>query len=376
MSEPSAESLLDKVARDSAPLRVCLVGGIYGKEHTFGASLATTPETTLECGLRALGHCVSTHSHYDKIDAAAYDIIHVHHLSWGAPRMALMRGNTPFVFTSHDPRAMSGTLPWARRTALRYVLSAADAFIALSRAESDFFRKSYGVESSTVIANGIDADTFSFCPKLPGVPSRTWTLLYAGQLNAIKRVDLLIAALPELPGNVTLQLVYHTSALEAKLREQVAALGLDSRVRFLGGKSRRELATLYQQADIFVLPSSGEALPSVVSEAMLCGTPVVATDVGGIAEQLGGFGVVVPAGSSEQLVKGIARVLSNYDDFTARAQAMRKYAIRHFSVQSMIDNHLALYRRLRVAQGVRRRRIPELIRRFGSLGLEVLCKAK
>src|SRR6185437_4899661 len=102
-----------------------------------------------------------------------------------------------------------------------------------------------------------------------------------------------------------------------ELTQLVLQLGLEGRVMFLGPKSPNELKDLYQTADVFVLPSSGEALPSVVSEAMLCGTPVVASNVGGVREQLGEFGVTVPPGNVDRLALAVESVFGNYCKYEA-----------------------------------------------------------
>jgi glycosyltransferase involved in cell wall biosynthesis len=71
---------------------------------------------------------------------------------------------------------------------------------------------------------------------------------------------------------------------EADLRAQARELGLDTSVRFLGFKSRPDLAELFDAASFMVLPSRSEGLPRVVVEAMARGRAVVATKVGGLAQ--------------------------------------------------------------------------------------------
>jgi glycosyltransferase involved in cell wall biosynthesis len=135
------------------------------------------------------------------------------------------------------------------------------------------------------------------------------------------------------------------------LRELADELGLD-RVRFLGALSPAELSELYAAAHLLVLPSlHGEALPSVISEAMFVGRPVVATDVAGVREQLAGFGMVVPPGDSGLLASGIRRVLDRYDDYARRAPEMSGNARQRFSIAAMVDGHERLYGSLIRAPG-------------------------
>ena len=278
-------------------MKICLVGGIYGKSKQQRSFLRITPETTLENGLRNQGHSVSTFTHYDRIEYSNFDVIHVHHLSFGAVAAAASSSAAPFVFTIHSVTAMNGTLSPVRLKALEFVLSRADAVVALSNTEREFLQLRFQMnDTPVVIRNGIDSETFTFLPRGSALKSARPTLLYVGQLIPLKRVDVLIDAMRQLPKDVELLLVYHNRTLEEQLKLQSQSLGLAERVRFLGPKTPRELASLYQQADLFVLPTSSEALPSVITEAMLCGTPIVATNVGGIGEQIGPFGITVPPG--------------------------------------------------------------------------------
>ena len=139
------------------------------------------------------------------------------------------------------------------------------------------------------------------------------------------------------------------------MRKLASVLGLEQRVHFLDAKSPQELAPLYQNADVFVLPSSAEALPSVVTEAMLCGTPVVATDVGGVREQLAGYGTCVSPGDPAELASAISYVLEHYDRFAAQGARTSAYARERFSVDRMVDNHLELYADLLKRRAPRRR---------------------
>jgi glycosyltransferase involved in cell wall biosynthesis len=361
-------------------MRVGLIGGIYGKDEAFRKGLQVTPETILELGLRAQGHQVKTLSHYETIHAEDLDVVHVHHLSYGAIRMATDRHNVPFVYTSHDPLAMSGLLSLSRTQAARLVFSRADAVVALSESEARFQRRDYPLRGAVhaVIPNGILTEQYRYGRKNSAGEGRPWQLLFVGQLSEQKRVDVLLRALASLGERVELSLVYHTRVLESSLKELAGKLRLTDRVRFLGSRPPQELNDLYQASDLFVLPSAGEALPSVITEAMVCGTPVVATDVGGIREQLGEFGMVVAPGSVEKLAAAIQHVLDKYAEFGSRGEAMSRYARESFSPEAMVRRHLDLYEAL-IDQGTPRRR--QSISRVPlnvmlRMGVNLLCPTK
>jgi glycosyltransferase involved in cell wall biosynthesis len=362
-------------------MRIALVGGIYGKDESFRRNLQVTPETTLESGLLARGHQVATFSHYVSIDADRFDLVHVHHLSYGATRMAADRSDSAFVYTSLDGAAMAGSsASFARQIATRLVMSRADAIVALSQSESDFQRQKYPLSGAVhaVIATGIDAANYTYARNNTAGRGHSWRLLYVGQLIALKNLDVLLRAIALIKQPVELDLVYHNSALEPPLRKLAMALGLDERVRFLGPRSPHELASIYQHADVFVLPSAADALPSVVTEAMLCGTPVIATDVGGVREQLSGYGTCVPPGRADELATAIIYMLDHYEQFAAQGEVASAHAKEQFSIESMVDRHLELYGRLLNQSGPRRRQTVSHapLNAILNMGVNLICATK
>src|SRR6185295_3169760 len=89
-------------------------------------------------------------------------------------------------------------------------------------------------------------------------------------------------------------------AERAALTARIAALSLQDKVFLLGARPQCELADWYAAADLFCLASQREGCPNVVIEALACGTPVVATDVGGVSELVvAGCGRVVPQAQAD-----------------------------------------------------------------------------
>ena len=140
-------------------------------------------------------------------------------------------------------------------------------------------------------------------------PDEPWRLLFVGQLIPLKNVDMLLRSVAALRDELVLdvRLVYHNAELEPRLRDLAAHLGLEEHVRFVGKLSRQALAKEYDRAHMLVLPSSSEALPSVVSEALGAGRPVVASAVGGIPGQVGAAGVLVAPQQEAALIDAIPR---------------------------------------------------------------------
>jgi glycosyltransferase involved in cell wall biosynthesis len=213
----------------------------------------------------------------------------------------------------------------------------------------------YKISGSTheTIPNGINTEEYSYRRENGRGIGQPWQLLFSGQLIPMKRVDVLLKAFAQLRHDVRLTMVYQNPALEKELKALAAELGIADRVRFAGKVQPRELCALYRSSDVLVLPSRTEALPSVITEAMLCGLPFIASPVGGIPEQSAGFGHVLKTGSIEDVRTSITSVLDNYKRYDDASLAMSNHARNTYSIESMVKKHLALYERL---AGMRPRR--------------------
>lgn len=203
-------------------------------------------------------------------------------------------------------------------------------------------------ERVRTLRNGVDLAMFQPQDRAAArarLDLRGTVLICVGGLIPRKGQELAIGALPELP-DATL-LVVGEGPDRAKLEGLAAGLGVVGRVRFLGRVVHDELPALYSAADVMLLPSSAEGWANVLLEAMACGTPVVATDVGGSGEVLTEptAGVLMRERSVAALVEGVRRVLGDLPD---RA-ATRAYAEK-FDWQATTDGQLALFREVLAAR--------------------------
>jgi glycosyltransferase involved in cell wall biosynthesis len=328
-------------------MRICIVGGIFDKPADYREQHSISPETVLADGLRQRGWQVTLSGHSAPLPPGDFDIVHVHHFGRAALRLAAAPVRPPFVLTTHDPFAMNG-LPvgWRRRVTDAFVLRKTDAVVALCNAERDFLTRRRGLqpEHVAVIPNGIHASVFD---RISGPPAPTHDLLFVGQLQEFKGLDYLLNALPTIrvayPG-VKLRAVYQTGALLDRYQAHAARLGLTNCLDFAGSKTAAGLAQLYSNAAVVVSPSLGECLSTVVLEAMCCGAAVVATDVGGIREQLDeDTGVIVAPRDSAALARAVCALLADRDRCQRLGQAARQKARAQFSVRQMIDRHVRLY---------------------------------
>lgn len=313
-------------------MRIALLGGVFGSP--MGEYALSAPENVLRRFLGEAGHEVLPLSISDAPrPAQAPDVWHANHFGAGAYHLAVS-GAGPFVFTSHNPFLVSdyaveeSRLEWALQG---LVLRRADAVVALSSREADLLSARFGVprESFTVIPNGLDLSLYG-----PGVPEAPppagLRILAVGQLVDYKGHRHLLEALAslreELP-DARLTLVTHQPTLRPELERLCASLGIADRVSYEGPYSTLELVDRYRACDLLVQPSLAECFPVTLLEAMACGVPVVATDVGGVAEEVGDAGVVVPAGDAAALAGAIRRLAGD----TAERRRLGEAALRRVS---------------------------------------------
>ena len=329
-------------------MKICLVGGIFDRPEAVRARQLVTPETVLLDGFRKAGVEVHAVGHAGFQPSDDYDIIHVHHFGRAALKMASSNCRARVVFTGHNGLIPTG---WERsrlrRYAFQYVVDKVEAYVALSRAEARYYARVTSADKIHTIPNGIPADVFRAAgQRRKRADKERYDVLYVGQLIDWKGVNFLLEAMQQLrkERHVHLRLVYHNAQLEAELRRQADDLGIAKHVEFVGILDPGALAEEYHQADLLVLPSFADCLPSVVTEAFLCGTPVVAGGVCGVPEQVGPYGLAVPPGNSVALANAMEAILAERPRWQGMAAEMRAYAEHTFKPETMVARHLALYR--------------------------------
>jgi glycosyltransferase involved in cell wall biosynthesis len=123
-------------------------------------------------------------------------------------------------------------------------------------------------------------------------------------------------------------------------------LGIEANFRLAGFVSDEDLSSYYNVADLFVLPSkSGEGLPLVALEAMACGLPVIATNVGGIREVLSeDYGKLVPPNQPELFAKAALDFAAV--DFSSRKKELRAMMEEKFSWDANVERLVEIYEEL------------------------------
>ena len=267
-----------------------------------------------------------------------YDLIHAHYWLSGAVGLALrQRWGVPVVQMFHtlghlkNDATPNGAArePDVRIAEEARIVAATDRLIAATVVERAHLVSHYGADPGRIAVIPCGVDTELFMPGdqaaaratlgLDGGPQ----LLYVGRLAPIKGLETLLDGMARLhaagsPAHLTIVGGDADEPLdghEAELRSRLARLALGDAVTFVGAQPQERLRTWYVAADATVLPSYYESFGMVALEAMACGSPVVASRVGGLQTTVrhGVTGLLVPDHDPVSLAEAFTRLLGDAD---------------------------------------------------------------
>lgn len=285
------------------------------------------------------------------------DIVHAHMpISGLLTRFAAWSCGVPVVAYTCHGFLFNQPGSWRRR-ALSFVLEwlagkVTDLYMTVSRAEADDARRWHIHPAPFAVGNGRDSDVFrpdaalrNAVRSTMGVDAARVVVIVVSRIVRHKGFPELLRAMDQVP-DVELWIVGERLASDhgddmsgefARARER-----LGERLRLLG--RRDDVAALMAAADIFVLPSHFEGLPMSVIEAMLCGLPVVTTDIRGPREQIinGDTGFLVPPGLAMPLARAIERLARNAELRRAMGDAARLRACALYDSRAVNRQTVAL----------------------------------
>ena len=303
-----------------------------------------------------------------------YDLIHSHYwMSGVAARQLQEAWDVPVVHMYHTLGLMKRRVARApeeaegdyRLDGEREVLRTADRIIAATPAERAQLQWLYEAEMSkvVVIPPGVDTSRFYPIPKdeakeVIGVPPCDRMLLYVGRIEPLKGIDTLIRAIAKadiLGDSVCLVVIGgdpQTAQPEsddemARLQAMREQAGVKDLVTFLGKRSQVTLPYYYSAAEAVVVPSHYESFGMVALEAMACGTPVVASQVGGLAflVQDGVTGFTVPVDDPQALADRLM-VLTNDHDLRQKLGNQAVEVARKYDWHNIAGQIFDLYKSL------------------------------
>jgi D-inositol-3-phosphate glycosyltransferase len=269
----------------------------------------------------------------------SYDVIHSHYWISGAVGIpASKKLDIPLVHTMHTMAKVKNLNlaegetpePESRIIGETKVVEAASALIANTDAEAASLVSLYGAcpDLVHVVTPGVDLYTFTpgagraAARKQLGMAPNAHIITFVGRIQPHKGPELLIRAIsemlshsPHLRANLVVLIIGGASGVGTgeveRLKELVNWLNLVDVIRFLPPVHRNELPDWYRAADLVCVPSYSESFGLVALEAQACGTPVVATAVGGLRTAVadGISGVLVDGHDPRAWSSVLARLL-------------------------------------------------------------------
>ena len=235
----------------------------------------------------------------NSISIEKYDVVHSHYWMSGLLGLALKEEfGIPLVHTSHSlgiaKKQATGIENPVRLEAEKKVLTSADKVIATTETEKQIIQDFAGHDTNIeVISIGVAKE---FEPQFKKKSVTEPLLVYAGRLEKTKGISTLLDAFkkmkkenPELDAKLVLaggdkeEIDFETGLpVNPKLRDQVK--GIEEYIEFIGPQTQQGLSRLFSKATSVIVPSYYESFGMVAAEAQACGTPVIASGVGGLKD--------------------------------------------------------------------------------------------
>ena len=297
-------------------------------------------------------------------EGTKYDIIHSHYwLSGLAAEQLKARWDVPHIVMFHtlgEVKArsrVSESEPEPRIAAETDIARSADRIVVASKDEQQLLARYYGADVGriSVVPCGVNLGLFQPIEKEEarrqlGLREDDKILLFVGRIEPLKGVDILLGAAAQLESEsdcFVLIVGGDDSTRDGEmehLRDLASQLGIAERVSFMGAVDHERLPLFYNAADVCVVPSFYESFGLVALEAMACGTPVVASRVGGlsVAVRDSETGYLIPWRCPEPFAERLELLLGNEELRNRFGQAARE-EVERFRWGNVAEAVLGLY---------------------------------
>jgi D-inositol-3-phosphate glycosyltransferase len=302
---------------------------------------------------------------FRKYNQIQYDLIHSHYwLSGLIGKQLQTLWHVPHAVMFHTLGAIKNSLgigeyePELRIESEREVTSGCDRIFASTTREEEDLVKLYGASRNriSVIPCGVNLDLFKPVDKEAarkelGLDHQKM-ILFVGRIDPLKGLDQLLKAFACIQDEKPPVLMVvggdeHSRGQLHRLQQMAKDLHIEDQVSFVGSVAQNRLPLFYSAADVCAIPSYYESFGMVALESLACGTPIVATDVGGMRNIIrhDEMGRIVRDNSPCNLASEISALLYHKED-RAKHAGTRRDTITGFSWASIADRILAEYHRL------------------------------
>lgn len=272
------------------------------------------------------------------------DVIHSHFIWSGyVSSKVLVNRGIPLIHTEHYSGMHDVNLdPYYKRLG-DTTYTGMDQVIAVSHSLAGSIEKNFGIKP-IVVPNILDTDTFQYLTEFETEGKNRFKFISAGNLNPIKRMDLLIKAFAKVfNGDREVRLEIYGDGVERhNLQILIDEKNVKEQVYLMGSVSREILAQKMQESDCFVLASESETFGVVYIEAMAAGLPVIATKCGGPEDFINDTnGILVDTDNIDKLASALVQMRSTSSKYDHKA--ISKEAHAHFSPSSIAQQLQDIY---------------------------------
>ena len=304
----------------------------------------------------ALALAVALH---DAVRKHELDLVHVHYAiphatsAWVACEMLEGERDLKIVTTLHGTDITLVGLHPSFQAITQFSILRSHGLTAVS----DFLKREtvrdFSVPESRieVVPNFVDTRIYrpglEPCHRATLAPDGEKIVMHISNFRPVKRVEDVVDIFARVLGEIPSRLVLVGDGPDLpRARAKVEELGIRDRVVFLGEYT--PVQELLSCSDLFLLPSRSESFGLAALEAMACGSPVVASRVGGLPEVImdGETGYLCEAGDIDEMAAASIKILSDDKHRKELSDAGRAFAVKHFSSECIVPQYEEYYRRI------------------------------
>ena len=357
LSDSSITRIVERIIRQQGAAavdwRVAALGGSSGLVQL----LTSLGAQTLDFSARPSWEIVQAYLRQNRVDIIHTHTPHTIITAWRAIS-GLPKPHRPVHLATKHLLTRPADRRWGAFYALAdwLELYLPDHLVAVSQTMARQITRLPGISSHrvTAIPNGIPVDLYAAADNRSatrlelGIPADALVFGYAGRLDQVKRLDILLSAFVDVLAQVPHAhlLILGQGSMQSTWQAEAQTLGLERAICWAG--FRHDIPRMLSAMDIYVQCSVNEGLSLSILEAMSARLPVIATRVGAADEVLahGDTGWLIPPASSAALAQAMLRLASDADLCQRLAAAAYRWVGARYSVKSMTAAYFQVYTRL------------------------------